>query len=104
MEAGKHSVPQESSPLQSCFRFSVRELRTYLQSQVMRMPLPSDLSAEDLEASASGKREGLVEEFVTLPEGQNIGYLELDLRPDYRYLYWTVPGEESEPDGQVRQM
>lgn len=70
----------------------------------MRMPLPSDLSAEDLEAATSGMREGLVEEFVILPEGQNIGYLELDLRPDYRYLYWTVPGEESEPDGQVRQM
>lgn len=69
--------------------------------EVMRMTLPSDLDAEELAAAANGSRIGPAEEFVTLPEGQMAGYLEIDLRPDQRYLYWTVPGEKSVPDGKV---
>lgn len=67
----------------------------------MRISLPSDLSAEDLSAAANGTADSPAEVFVTLPEDQAAGYLEMDLRPDQRYLYWTVPGDESEPDGKV---
>lgn len=65
------------------------------------MATPSGLSEGDLWASANGSVNSPADVFVTLPEGQAAGYLELDLRPDQRYLYWTVPGEESDPDGKV---
>lgn len=67
----------------------------------MRMALPADLGTEELRASVSGLAGGPAEEFVTLPDGDAVGYLEMDLRPDHRYLYWTVPGGESEADGKV---
>lgn len=70
--------------------------------QVMRVKLPSDLSESDLQAAANGTHDSPVEIFVTLPEDEAAGYLEMDLRPDKRYLYWTVPGNESEADGKVR--
>lgn len=67
----------------------------------MRIAVPSDLSVEDLSAAANGTIDSPAEVFVTLPENQAAGYLEMDLRPDQRYLYWTMPGNESEPDGKV---
>lgn len=67
------------------------------------MNVPSDLSETDLHAAANGTHDSPVEEFVTLPESEVAGYLEMDLRPDKRYLYWTVPGNESQPDGKVRE-
>lgn len=67
----------------------------------MRVSVPSDLSEEELYAAANDTASSPVEEFVTLADGAVPGYLEMDLRPDQRYLYWTVPGDESEPDGQV---
>ena len=68
----------------------------------MRVNLPSDLSESDLHAAANGTHDSPVEEFVTLPENEAAGYLEMDLRSDKRYLYWTVPGNQSLPDGKVR--
>lgn len=70
--------------------------------KVMRVKLPSDLSTEELHAAGNDTVDSPVEVFVTLPEDQSAGYLEMDLRPDQRYLYWTVPGQDSEPDGKVR--
>eukprot|EP00904_Undaria_pinnatifida_P009613 jgi/Undpi1/5782/HiC_scaffold_2.g01056.m1 len=71
------------------------------RNKVMRVKLPSDLSESDLQAAANGTHDSPVEIFVTLPEDEAAGYLEMDLRPDKRYLYWTVPGNESEADGKV---
>ena len=69
--------------------------------KVMRVTLPSDLSAEEIATAANSLSESPVEEFVVLPENESAGYLEMDLRPDKRYLYWTVPGSESTSDGKV---
>lgn len=70
-------------------------------AKVMRMPVPADLSTDQLWAAANGHSSSPVEEFIILPEGSEAGYLEMDLRPDQRYLYWTMPGVDSEPDGKV---
>lgn len=72
--------------------------------QVMRVTVPSDLSNAELEFAANGTRNSPAEEFVTLADGEVAGYLEMDLRPDQRYLYLTVPGSESQPDGKVRDL
>lgn len=71
-------------------------------SQVMRIPLPSDLDEEEIWDAANDTIESLAEAFVVLPNDETAGYLEMDLRPDKRYLYLTVPGNDSEPDGRVR--
>lgn len=65
------------------------------------MTLPSDLSQAEIYAAGNGTVDGPAEEFVVLAEGETAGYLEVDLRPDQRYLYWTVPGETSKADGKV---
>lgn len=65
------------------------------------MPLPSDLSEEELVDAVGNTADSPVETFITLPSDESAGYLEMDLRPDHRYLYWTVPGEDSDPDGKV---
>ena len=66
------------------------------------MPLPSDLSEDEILDAVGGAVDTPVEAFVTLPSGESAGYLEMDLRPDHRYLYWTVPGVDSVGDGKVR--
>ena len=66
------------------------------------MPLPSDLSEDEILDAVGGTVDTPVEAFVTLPSGESAGYLEMDLRPDHRYLYWTVPGVDSVGDGKVR--
>lgn len=73
-------------------------------AQVMRVTLPGDLNSDELYAAANATAHSPVETFVALEEGEAAGYLEMDLRPDRRYLYWTVPGIESEPDGKVKQV
>ncbi|CAM9233744.1 unnamed protein product [Ectocarpus sp. 13 AM-2016] len=70
-------------------------------NQVMRIPLLSDLVDEGIWHAANGTANGLAEAFVTLPGYERPGYLEMDLRPDKRYLYLTVPGNDSVPDGRV---
>ncbi|CAM9626258.1 unnamed protein product, partial [Choristocarpus tenellus] len=40
--------------------------------------------------------------FVSLEPNKTLGYLEVDMRPDFRYLYWTVPGLTGKADGQVQ--
>lgn len=67
----------------------------------MRISLPSDLSEEELWDAANDTIGSLAETFISLPDDESVGYLEMDLRPDKRYLYWTVSGEDSEPDGRV---
>lgn len=67
----------------------------------MRIPLPSDLVDEGLWYAANGTADDLAEAFVTLRDDERPGYLEMDLRPDKRYLYLTVPGNDSVPDGRV---
>lgn len=70
--------------------------------QVMRIPLPSDLDDEEIWDAANSTSDSLAEVFIELPADESAGYLEMDLRPDKRYLYMTVPGNDSEPDGRVR--
>lgn len=70
----------------------------------MRIPLPSDLVDEGIWHAANGTADDLAEAFVTLPGDERPGYLEMDLRPDKRYLYLTVPGNDSVPDGRVSQV
>lgn len=70
-------------------------------NKVMRMPLPSDLTEDELVDAVDETADSLVETFVTLPSDESAGYLEMDLRPDHRYLYWTVPGVDSAADGKV---
>lgn len=68
----------------------------------MRIPLPSDLDEEEIWHAANDTTDSLAEAFLALPDDETAGYLEMDLRPDKRYLYLTVPGNDSEPDGRVR--
>lgn len=70
-------------------------------AQVLRVTLPSDLSAEEVTAAGNSSSDSPVEVFVVLPEDEAAGYLEMDLRPEERYLYWTVPGSPNIPDGKV---
>lgn len=74
---------------------------TSIERKVMRMPLPSDLSEDELLDAVADTADSPVETFVTLAAGESAGYLDMDLRPDHRYLYWTVPGLDSTADGKV---
>lgn len=74
---------------------------SYIHAQVLRISLPSDLSAEEVAAAGNALSGSPVEVFVVLPEDEAAGYLEMDLRPKERYLYWTVPGSPNIPDGKV---
>lgn len=65
------------------------------------MPLPSDLDEGQLWDTANDTIDSVAEAFIAMPDDERAGYLEMDLRPDKRYLYWTVPGNDSEPDGRV---
>lgn len=65
------------------------------------MPLPSDLSEDEILDAVDDTVDSLVETFITLPTDESPGYLDMDLRPDHRYLYWTVPGVDSTADGKV---
>ncbi len=72
-----------------------------LRAKVMRIPLPSDLSDEEISDAATDDVDSPTEEFITLPTDEAAAYLEADLRPDKRHLYWTVPGDEGVADGKV---
>ncbi|CAM9185119.1 unnamed protein product, partial [Discosporangium mesarthrocarpum] len=65
------------------------------------MTVPSDLDADVLEKAGDGGYTP-AEVFVSLEHNETVGYLEVDLRPDYRYLYWTVPGDAEEGNGKVQ--
>lgn len=67
----------------------------------MRVPVPSDLSSNELAAAANSSAGSPAETFVIFPEGEAAGYLDMDLRPDKRYLYWTMPGNYTQADGKV---